>query len=753
MRHLLGNGGCEVGWMGGADVLGGRYELLRLLGRGGMGEVWEAVDRVVARRVAVKTLLPASGADSCVTSPADFEREARTLATLQHPGIVVVHDFGADGQRLFLVMELLLGRNLGKVLQETGPWEPEQVADALRILARALRYAHRAGVVHRDLKPANVMVGPDGTLKVCDFGIAKLAGETAGAGGFVGTPAYAAPEQVQGLAVDHRADLYSLGCIAYQLLTGAPPFESGHAAGILFQQVYVEPPPLDAARVPEPLASAVRALLMKDPGQRPDDASRLLDLLEPPAPMRPVSWVNSSGAATGFGELNDRQARFDAADDETKATEFEALAMDYEEFGAPFPVPAFAYLAFQVRLAGGWALHRLDRWSEAADTFGTAARWADGRPGYTVDLAKARHGWGASLCRDGRQAEAVPLLELASAALEEAGPALAQEASEARGMLGVAYTAAGGHPRAEAHVDHALSALDAEGLGAGEFALLLRRARVQLLDDRGALAEGFAEVMRLRKDGDDSYFVWQMADNLSSDLLKAATEQDPHLAQGALLAEQRQYVEALAQFDTALAERPTGGPRPDWVALRARTWRAGSLRELGRTVPAREEFRVLVAELSEAIGNDSDLVSHFRLQLGELCLLTGRPQEAVELYQHVVDANIARVGPDDRRVLRPRGLLAHALRVLGRHRDFKRECTAALAGYDRLGLADDFTLRLRFALARTELEHGLPALGVDLLRNLVRQAKVTLGASHPDTLTYERALHEHAPDQGREQDR
>ncbi|MFI0369461.1 LCCL domain-containing protein [Actinomadura sp. 1N219] len=262
-------------------VLAGRYRLVQPLGAGGFGEVWRGLDERLEREVAVKVLLGAGEEDGQAARL--FEREAKVGAKLTHPGITVVHDVGVDSSCRFVVMELLTGRNLAAELEaapqglgvaEVAEWGA-QVADALAA-------AHGAGVVHRDIKPANLMLLDSRRVKVCDFGIARAAAATASvtAQGFASL-AYAAPEQLSNETVDGRADLYSLGCTLYHLLTGSPPFTGDTHAAILAGHLSRSPAPpsLLRAEIPSALDDVVVELLAKSPAQRPDDASALADRL------------------------------------------------------------------------------------------------------------------------------------------------------------------------------------------------------------------------------------------------------------------------------------------------------------------------------------------------------------------------------------------------------------------------------------------------------------------------------------------
>lgn len=257
-------------------VLNHRYRLLERLATGGMGEVWHGYDSSLGRPVAVKLLRMELGADA--SARGRFESEALFAAGLQHTGIAQVYDFGEQDGRTYLVMELVPGEPLDKILARSGGLPLEAVLDLIVQVGRALTVAHDAGIVHRDVKPANLMVAPDGTLKITDFGIARrLAAASQTATGMVmGTAHYISPEQASGRQVSPAADLYSLGIVAYECLTGAPPFHGRTPVEIALKHVRDAPPPLPA-RVPAEARTLITQMLAKDPLERPPDAGTVAD--------------------------------------------------------------------------------------------------------------------------------------------------------------------------------------------------------------------------------------------------------------------------------------------------------------------------------------------------------------------------------------------------------------------------------------------------------------------------------------------
>jgi serine/threonine protein kinase len=269
-------------------VLAGRYELEVPLGRGGMGEVWRGRDMATHRPVAIK-LVELSQIDDpglLAETIGRFRREATVVSGLRHPNIVGAVDAGRMANQLFMVMELAPGISLAQMMDERGARGMGlfPVPSVLRIaeqVCAGLAAAHDAGVVHRDIKPSNLMVTPQLGVKIIDFGIARLLADNSPRltlrGHTVGTIAYMSPEQAQGHDVDGRADLYSLGCVLYQLLSGRPPFFSTLPGALLMMQVMDRPTPLSVVRpdLPAGLSELVSDLMEKDPAARPANAAQV----------------------------------------------------------------------------------------------------------------------------------------------------------------------------------------------------------------------------------------------------------------------------------------------------------------------------------------------------------------------------------------------------------------------------------------------------------------------------------------------
>ncbi len=281
------------------QIVGGRYRILRRIGAGGMGAVYEGDHVELGKRVAIKFLLERYDDDP--EAVARFRREARIASQIGQANIVDVTDVGTDDTgRSFIVMELLSGMTLGEVLQRGGPMPPERAVAVIRQVLAGLGAAHDKGIVHRDMKPENVFVenrGDDGQdrIKIVDFGISKLiaANESkirlTATGAVIGTPVYMAPEQAMGLVeVDQRVDLYAVGVMLFEMLAGRPPFQGTNYAALVSQHLHVAPPSLAALRpdVPRAVVEAVARALAKEPGDRFASAAEMARALPHPASLR-----------------------------------------------------------------------------------------------------------------------------------------------------------------------------------------------------------------------------------------------------------------------------------------------------------------------------------------------------------------------------------------------------------------------------------------------------------------------------------
>ena len=301
------------------QIIAGRFRIECEIGTGGMGTVYRATHLGLERPVAVKIIKPEFASDPDVADR--FMREARTMAKLRHPHAAMIFDAGnlPDG-RHFIIMEFVEGHTLSEILEREGPLSPERAVRIASDICDVLTEAHNLGIVHRDLKPSNIMLNERGVC-VLDFGVAKVLATsvdaththaTTGSGVIVGTPRYMSPEQCLGQRIGARSDLYSLGVLLYEMLTGRPPFTDPLASAVLVKQATAAPPPLPKLRpdIPRALVVAVHTLLAKRPDDRPANARAAQKLLEKSVARPPRDASDTQPFSSTVAALNTGRSSF-----------------------------------------------------------------------------------------------------------------------------------------------------------------------------------------------------------------------------------------------------------------------------------------------------------------------------------------------------------------------------------------------------------------------------------------------------------
>ncbi|MGW0565085.1 tetratricopeptide repeat protein [Streptomyces sp. NPDC003016] len=719
-------------------LIQGRYRLLDLIGRGGMGEVWRARDESLGRRVAVKCLKPVGPQhDESFTRVLRerFRREARVAAALQHRGVTVVHDFGEHDGVLYLVMELLEGRNLSQLLEDNKarPLDVADVVDIAEQVAWALAYTHDQGIVHRDLKPANIMRLTDGTVKICDFGIARLghdigfSSRLTGTGIAMGTPHYMSPEQIGGDHVDHRSDLYSLGCVLYEIATGVPPFDLDDAWAVLVghRDTQPQPPRVHRPELPEFFDRVVLDLLAKTPGERPADAKDLAHRLTAarasgsvavpvPVPLPAPAPVSSPVLRPPAGRPEQPPSRAPRLPSWTrgmttghKASGTWALASTPPDHSAgltgewttgvgPRAVPAAPAAArperhtaspgvlavLTSRHDAGLSLGRLGRWNEAGEVHRAVAAERERALGPDhPDTLASHYEVGFTLSRTGRAAEA----------LREFG----------RVAEGRERTMGPDHPET----------------------LAARQETAYVLGQLGRHDEAhqvYADVLasRERTMGPEHPDTLRCRHNLAFNLSRLGRLEDSY---------------RMAHEVATARTRVLGATHPDTLVTRYEV--AYALGRLGRWTEALQTYREVARARAQTLGADHPDTLAARYEIGISLGRLGRSAEALELYRDLVDDRTRVQGPADPETLRARHGLGVNLGRLARWEEALAEARDVCAIRERV-LGPDHPDTL---VSRREVAVGLGWLGrwadaLDVYRQVAEARERVLGADHPDAL-------------------